>query len=440
MPLTVADYSSIMKIDYKGPIRDLLNNTCAFLARMERYSEPMGGLYMHIPIRTQRTTSIGARNDGSSEMLPAGDKPTYGNATFDVKSLYVTVRVTGRAIRASRSENYAFAKANTRVIEDSVKDFKKDINRQLFGDSSAELCLVTGTSLSDVVYGNVTYSGSVLTIGSKIYPTNPGKFLHSGMKVDIRRGDTGAIAAGTIVGDSLTVVAVSSTTCSVFSSAGSYGTLTTTNAVMTREDNMVTGEIKEMSGLSAAVDLANPSTMYASDAASTFSRLSANFGGINRTTTPVWQGQVKGNSGVLRPFSVNLIESAIDDADINAGSEISLIQTNHAIFRIYGNLLAVSKTVDMNKMELDGGWKALNVNGIPMVKDVECPDYTIFCLDERTFKLGNIGDYEWIEDDGGGVLSRLTQQDQYEGVMIRELQLLCDNPRANVKIEDVSHS
>lgn len=428
MSLTKSDFSAILKTDYKGPIRDLLNNTCLFLSRMERNTENTGGNFCYLPLRTGRTGSIGARNDGASEQLPVGGKPTYGNATFDVKSLYATVRITGKVIRASKNKNTSFAQAQVRLIEDTVKDYKKDINRQLFGDATAELCLVTATSADDISYNGATVSGQVYTVDSNLYPTNPTKFLYSGMIVDVRAVTTGTVISN---GDSLTVASVLSST--LFTAAGASAP-STSNAAVYREDNAATNEIKEIYGLAAIVDPSNPSALYTS------TRVTANFGGINRSTNPEWRGQELSNSGVLRPFSINLVEQAIDLADISCGAQISLIQTNHAIFRIYGNILAIAKTIDMAKMSLDGGWNALGVNDIPMVKDVECPDYHIFCLDEVTFQLAVTGDYEWIEDDGGGVLTRLAGQDQYEGVLARDCQLMCDNPQANVKITDVSHS
>ena len=395
MPLTKSDFSSILKTDYKGPIRDLLNNTCLFLARMERNTENTGGNFCYIPLRTGRTGSIGARNDGASEQLPVGGKPVYGNATFDVKSLYATVRITGKVIRASKNKNTSFAQAQVRLIEDTVKDYKKDINRQLFGDATAELCLITAVSASDISYGGATVSGQIYTADSNLYKTNPTKFLYAGMNIDIRAVTTGTVIAN---GDSLTVASVLSVT--TFSAPGASAP-STTNAAAYREDNAATGEIKEINGLAAIIDTSNPANLYTS------TRVTANFGGIDRTSHPEWRGQELGNSGTLRPFSINLVEQAMDLADIACGAQITLIQTNHAIFRIYGNILAVAKTIDMAKMNLDGGWKALGVNDVPMVKDVECPDYHIFCLDEASFQLAVTGDYEWIEDDGGGVLSRL---------------------------------
>ncbi len=424
MALTKSDYSSMMKTHYLGPMRDLLNNASLFMSRMERYTEPTGGNQLHIPIRTGRTPSIGARPDSTAATLPLGATPVYGNATYGLTHQYATVRITGPVIRASRADNFAFARAQVRDMEDTAKDFKKDLNRQVFGDGGAYLC--------KVVSGSDSGTTITVTVDSDLYPTNPTKFLYVGEVLDVVTFDDYAKVTN---GDSITITSVPSTSTFTYTAGTSFTEVGTTQAIIREDSSNATDYSLEMNGLVSVVDNEDPDAIVDDS-----SIVLSNIGGLDRASTTQWQGNVLHNSGVVRPYSVNLIEQGIDEVDIQSGQEVSLLQTNHPIFRVYGSLLAAAKTVDMAKMELDGGWKALDLNGIPMVRDVECPDYTLFCLDESSFMLGVTGDYEWIEDDGGGVLTRLPRQDQYEGVLNRDMQLMCDNPRSNCKIEDIAHS
>lgn len=425
MALTKSDYSSMMKTHYLGPMRDLLNNASAFMSRMERYTEPTGGNHLHIPIRTGRTPSIGARPDSTTALLPLGSTPAYSNATYGLTHQYATVRITGPAIRASRADNFAFARAQVRDMEDTAKDFKKDLNRQIFGDGDAYLC--------KVVSGSDSGTTITIVVDSDLYPTNPTKFLYVNEIVDAKTFDDYADVSN---GNSITITSVPGTNSFTYTSAGSFTESGTTQAIIRENNSDATNFSLEMNGLWSIVDDADPDSIFTDSSQAP----NPNIGGITRDSVNAWKGNVLHNSGTTRPFSVSLIEQGIDEVDIQSGQEVSLLQTNHPIFRVYGSLLAAAKTVDMAKMELDGGWKALDLNGIPMVKDIECPDYAVFCLDESSFMLGVTGDYEWIEDDGGGVLSRISQYDQYEGVLARDMQLMCDNPRANCKIEDIAHS
>lgn len=439
MPLTKGDYESMLKIDYHGPMVDQLENSLFFLSKIERYVEPTGGRHLYMPTRIGRTTSIGARNDGSSENLPTGDRPNYASVTFPVKSLYATIRISGFAMRSSKPTALAFERALTSDMELTVKDMKKDLNRQLFLDGSGELCRIVGSGTTTTV-----------TCINNWYPTNPTKFLYAREKIDIRTVTDGVIVTN---GDGITINAVPTTTTFNYTTTG-FTKTTNTQAVYRYGNvgNNAAGsavEVKEIYGLAAALynvdpDVAQPSN-YSSGYVDFGTRATiANFGGLDRGTAgnEYWKGNLLNNSTVgLRSFSVNLVEQGIDQAEIIGGGVIDIIQTNHAIYRIYGSMLAAAKQYDGAQMKLDGGWKALDLNGIPMFKDVECPDYHIFLIDSTTLMLGVVGDWAWLEDgDTGGILSRLPGQDQYEGVFNRDCNLMCDQPNKNCVIADVAHS
>ncbi len=421
MALNVSAFQSILKTDYHAPIVDQLENVSAFLARMERHTSETGGNEFYIPLRTGRTSSIGARNDDATELLPKGATPKYSNVTYSAKALYATMRITGRAIRASRSPAYAFAKAQVRDMEDTVKDLRKDVNRQLFGTADAELATVAEAGAT-----------ATITIGSNAYPTNPAKFLYAGLKVDIKVRNNLSVAS-----DSNEIASVNSSTEITLTT--SY-TAATTQSIY-REDNTKDGSpgtIKEVSGLNAVIDDRDPNDIWGTDYSDAYL-----VGSVSRDIAgnEFWKANRMHNSGTLRTFALALIQEGIDESEIQAGGVITLIQTNHAIKRIYGLQMATIKGADVGEMELDGGFKALSVNGIPMVWDVECPDYHIYLIDEDSFELGVMGPWQWIENDGNGsVLTRLPQQDQFEAVMVRDLQLICNKPKANVKIMDVDHS
>lgn len=428
MPMRKSDYEAALKIDYMGSIVDLLENATAFTSRAERWIHETGGKHIHIPLRNARTTSIGARGDTSNDGdLPVGATPGYTQATFGVKPQYATIRVTGFAMRTSRRPDFAFARAQVRDMEDTMKDFKKDINRQMFGVGEAILCRTVTT-------GNTT----TFVVSNDFYPTRPTKFLSPNMKVDVKIASTLVDATS---GNSRTLSSINKSTNTIVLDAAVNVGSTTGLAAIYREDNTyATGTVvNEYAGLLGAVDSANPNAVTGT-ASLASTPVVPNFGAIDRSSTEEWGAQVLDNSGTLRPFSVHLVEQGIDAGEEEAGGETTLIQTNYAIFRIYGALLIAAKQYDGNAMELDGGFKALSVNGIPMVRDVDAPDYTIFCLDESTFYLGVTGDWAWLEDDAGGILSRISGKDEYEGVLNRDMVLMCDAPPKNTKIKDVSHN
>lgn len=429
MAMRKSDFEAALKIHYFGAFKDALDNSTALLSRMERYTEETGGKHLHIPFRNSRTTSVGARGDTTLDAsLPTGASPGYTQCTFAVKPQYATIRISGFSMRTSRRPDYAYARAQVKDMEDTAKDFKKDIQRQLFGDGSAILATISSTA-----------SSTSFTVAHPIYPTKPNKFFFSGMKVDIRVVTTHAL--GSTGCDSATVNSVSGTNTVLFNSAVSTAGTANTFAIY-REDNINTDgssiyNINEFVGLAGAIDDSDPDSAYtyASGVPKT-----ANFGALDRASEVTYQANVLSNSGTLRPFSIALVEEGIDKGEEEVGAECSFIQTNYKIHRIYGAYLAAAKQVEMMKMELDGGWKALGVNGIPMVRDVDSPDYTIFCIDENDWYLGVTDDWNWLTGDNGEILSRLDGEDMYEAVMNRDMVLMGDRPKGSTKILDISHS
>lgn len=433
MPLTKADFEAVLKIDYKGPIVDQLENSCAFMSRMERHVEETGGAHLLMPVRKTRTTSIGARTDGSSSTIPLGATPGYGNVTFPVRSLYASVRLTGLAMRVSRADKYAFARAQTRDIEDTVTDVKKDFNRQLFGDGSAELAYINA---------NTATVTTTFTIASNLYPTNPAKFLHVGERIDLRVR-TGTTSSALLVDTALVSAINSSTQIEMTTSTGATLAVScSSTASLYRQGNASADaggtSPLEIFGAYAAISKSNPSAIWGASYS-----LAPNFGNVDRSVAAGYYFRAieLGNSGTRRPVSTNLLMQGIDaPTESGGGGNVSLLQTNIAIYRVYGTLLAAAKQFEGAQMKLDGAWDALSVNGVPMVKDVDSPDYTVLCIDESTFMLGVTGDWSWVGEDGGSILSRLPQQDQYEAMLVRDCNLMCDKPSSNAKILDVAHS
>lgn len=420
-------FSNILKTHYTGPIISLLENSTALVNRMEKKENESGGNFSYIPLETVRPGAIGARTDLSQETLPTGNPPAFNAATYDMKSLYATLTISGKSMRASRANPYAFAKALNRDMESTTNATKKDLNRQLFGTADGELAVVSAISAG---------TPNTVTLTSNAYPTNPTKFLHAGMIVDNRIRSSGAAATN---GSGLTIASVATT--ATFTYTGTAFTFTASTQSLYRAGNFgqhpstSAALHKEINGLSAIISEQNPDDVWSSN----FSTAPL-LGGIDRASLTSWKAQILTNSGTLRPFSLSLIEEGIDLSETAAGGMISLIQTNHAIKRVYGLQMAALKQAPMSEMKLDGGFKYLDVNGIPMVWDTESLDYHIFLIDEDTLDIVHHGPWTWIDNGNGNVLQRLQGQDFYEAVLSRDMQMRCNAPNKNVRIRDVAHS
>lgn len=156
--------------------------------------------------------------------------------------------------------------------------------------------------------------------------------------------------------------------------------------------------------------------------------------GLLRSTYTWFKSQKDGNSGVDRPLTLPLIQKVLSLCE-KADGKISLMLTTYDLRDTYASLVVADKRF-VNTLNLDGGWKALEYNGIPIVPDVDAIAKHIYYLDESTHKIYRMSDFDWMDEDGA-ILSRVSGKDQYEAVMYYYANLGVDNCRKNGFLIDV---
>lgn len=96
------------------------------------------------------------------------------------------------------------------------------------------------------------------------------------------------------------------------------------------------------------------------------------YANIDRGSYSQWAASVTAVSGAL---TMSVIEQKLEDIYIASGTQPDLIVTTPALWRRYAELVAPEKrylqevTIRGEVIKLDGGWSALEVNGIPMFKE-----------------------------------------------------------------------
>jgi hypothetical protein len=73
-------------------------------------------------------------------------------------------------------------------------------------------------------------------------------------------------------------------------------------------------------------------------------------------------------------------------------------------------------------MTLDGGWKALEYNGIPLTVDNDAIDGEMYFLTLKDMQIYRMADYNWMQKDGA-ILSRISSKDAYEATLFRYAEL-----------------
>jgi hypothetical protein len=134
------------------------------------------------------------------------------------------------------------------------------------------------------------------------------------------------------------------------------------------------------------------------------------------------------------------MQKMFDKVEEAAGKDYGpdMIITTRALRREYLELCQADRRT-VNSMELDGGWKALDYNGVPLMVDNDAIDGEMYFLTLKDLQLYRMSDYDWMTKDGA-VLSRLSGYDAYEAVLFRYAELGCNRRNTQGVLCDLSYT
>lgn len=433
--------NEILKIDYIEVVRDVLNSSTVLNHRLEKDYESVQGDRVYIALNTNRNHSFASAADGSapntSVTLPQAGSQSYAATTFQIPEMYGRLQVTERMIKASRNSKGALIRVLDTEMRHLIRDSKNAINKMNFGDGSGAFARVNqadpDTSATGVIIVDAEHTGDA---GGTAATAFGGRLLEAGQRVNFYAAKTSGTAAEMTGGDYF-IIATTDTTITVSATAGGAAEDLTspTNANTATEiddDNWIanTGSIgNDQMGLLGIVD----------DGDATYGFLST-YNGIDRATAgnEFWQANVNRNAGVLRDVTLNMYQEAIDTSEIQGDGEITAFLTTYGLRReTLGLLVADKRFVAPYEMDLDGGFRALSYNGIPIIPDRHAPLHKIFGLDEPTIRFYQMSDWEWMEEDGA-VLNRVPDRASYEATLFLYREMACTDPRNSVKIDDLN--
>ncbi|MDE5756088.1 MAG: phage major capsid protein [Clostridia bacterium] len=387
--VTLETAEKALKSVYLNVVADQLNvGVNPLLAKIEQTTSDVWGKEIIKLVPYGINGGIGAGTETGD--LPAPAANNYDRFKLELKNLYGTIELSDKAIRASQSNTGAFVNLLNAEMEGLLKASKFNLGRMLYGDGSGTLA----TCKAQEDASNVIELDSVRNV-------------MEGMVVDVY-----SKANGTVYGDLKGVRIVSVDRVN--------NTVTVSSTVSTKiaEGDIMTvqgSKENELTGLGA---IFSDRDLY----------------GLSRAGRSWLAPKQYTNVGAI---STAKIQSAIDYIDEVAGSQVDFIVCSYDVRRAYLDYLALTRT-NVDYMNLDGGFKALSYNGIPLIADRFVEKGTMYLLNSNDFKLHQLCDWRWLEGDNGKVIKQKAGSATYGATLVKYADMICDKPIGQAKLSGIT--
>ncbi len=382
--VTINTANAALKTMYLDVVANQLNTkTHPFLAELEKTSQDVVGKLVKRLVPYGVNGGIGAGTENGS--LPLASENKYLLFESSLKNLYGTIEITDKALKASNSDAGAFVNLLTAEMEGLCESSKWSFARMLYGNGSAKLTT-----------GLATASGANTFVADKL------NNVMVGQNVDVYVDD--------VFSHSTKIQSIN------------YGTKTLT--------------LKD----ACTADMANNSKTTTLYAAGSKDKEITGLGAIFDNTIPTIYGVSKQDYPFLNPISKttsNLTEEdmmgAMDDAEEKSGGEINFICGAYDARRAYQALFQNNK-LNVDFTTLCGGYTAITFNGIPFLAENFIDSKTIYFLNSEDFKIHQLGDWAWLENDKGQILKQREGYPTHSATLVKYAELVCARPGAQAKL------
>ncbi len=380
--VTLETADNALKSVYLGVVANQLNvSVNPLYAKIKRSNKDIWGKEIIKLAPYGLNGGVGAGSETGT--LPTAFENQYVQFKASLKNLYGKIELSDKAVRSSANNIGAFVNLLTDEMEGLVKASAFNLGRMLYGDGTGLLATATASS------------GKVITC-DKV------NNLVEGMVVDIYQNTALQVSKARVlyvdrVNKQITIdknLTISSGTMGIY--------------VQSSRNNDITG---------LGAIFSDSTTLY----------------GVTRADYP-WLKPY--SSSVETEISDNLIQTAVDFLEENADSRINFIACSSAVRRAYQQYLTAYRT-NIDIMNLEGGFKAISHNGIPLVADRFVDEDTMYLLNTDDFTLHELCDWTWIEGEDGRILKQTPNLPVYTATLVKYAELICDKPNGQAKISKI---
>ena len=130
------------------------------------------------------------------------------------------------------------------------------------------------------------------------------------------------------------------------------------------------------------------------------------------------------------------MQEVMDLQEETYGTNVDFIACSAKVRRLYQEYLSTFKR-NIDVMELNGGYKAISYNGIPVVSDRFIDDGDMFFLNTKDFTLHQLCDWEWLQGDDGRILKQNAGYATYAATLVNYAELICERPWKQARLKGI---
>lgn len=381
--VTLTNAENALKSVYLGAVTELLNTkTNPLLSKIEQTSSDVWGKEIRKAASYGINGGVGAGDEDGD--LPSAKSTNYIQFVTTLKNLYGQIEISDKAIRASADGRGAFTDLLNNELQGLLDASKFNLGRMLYGD---------GTGLLSTI-GTAT---------NGMYPVGSPQNLIEGLVVDIYTSADAKLGTASIT-------YVDRDNKKVKLSAAPTGLADNCKLYVQGSKD------KEITGLGAIFK--STGSLY----------------GVSRDTHPCMKPYMKSSVGALDEI---VMQEAIDRLEMTAGSTVDFIAVSASVKYAFQEYMAQYKR-NIDVMELNGGFKTLSYNGIPLVYDRFIADGTMYLLNTKAFKLHQLCDWQYLETENGKILRQTQGKPTYTATLVKYCDLVCDRPNGQACLSGIT--
>lgn len=382
--ITLESADNALKKVYLDVVSNQLNtNANPLLAKISQTTQDVWGKEIIKVAPFGINGGVGAGDEAGE--LPASAGNSYVKFVSELKNLYGKIEISDKAIRASENRTGAFVNLLNAEMEGLIKASTFNFGRMLFGDGSGKIATITA-------------------VDSAVISCDTVKNMVEGLVVDVYTASNEVALKGARI---VAIDRVNKT----FTVNKEIPATVVENCFVTVQNSYG----KELTGLGA---IFGTGALY----------------GVDRNVNAWMKPYTQTNVGAINDA---VIQSAIDYLDENVGSTVDYITCSSDVKRMYQSYLSSFKS-NIEVMELQGGFKAISYNGIPVVSDRFAEDGTMYLLNTKEFALHQLCDWQWLAGEDGRILKQNAGYPTYSATLVKYADLICNKPAGQAKLSGIN--